>query len=181
MAKPKKAEIRKAAKRLFKREKKSKQEVFEILKKRFKNTKTVAEVITYVPSYNRTQKYKFWENLLLAMIIFVVVLFIWDVGIDVSLWAFGFYIYGVADRRVQYYVYLSTLFAFYSLLMIWFAFYNGNIPWLELLKYIIPFGIIVYLSAWLDSRLCPQPQVEKELYENSEGKKKYRLKYRFEE
>ncbi len=179
MAKPKKSQVRKAAKRLFREEKKSKQEVFEILKNRFKNSDVVADVVSYVPSANRLQKYRIWEGFLIGNLVLIIIFLIWDYGLQFNLWPYGILLYGVLTRRVDYYLYISLIFGFLSLSFILIPIFGKPIPWIIVIKYLIPSLAAIGLAYFLEKRLCPQPKIEREAVDHGDGKKKYRIKYRF--
>jgi cytochrome c-type biogenesis protein CcmH/NrfF len=179
---PNKKKIRQKAKELL-GQGHSKQEVFEYLTEEFKYKKTIADVLEYLPSKKAKEKYRSWNFLLLALLIFTTAIFLWAAPGQVVIFWYGFLIYTVARMQVRFYSWVTALTAFGLIAGIVILLMNDalstNWAYLSLLLVInIP---ILILSIWLTQRLTPNPVERKEKYRGEDGRQRLRVIYEFPE
>lgn len=182
MAKDKynKQKINKEARRLLK-EGTPKQEVFELLKEKYKVTKIIADILKTIPSKQAIDRYGKWNTTLLALLILTTVIFLGAApSLGIVIW-YGLLIYAVARKSVSYYVWISILSAIsiIGFLVIIFTSDSVTANWLNI---IILFVLIVpslFLPIWLEKKLCPKPKESKVKYTNSKGQKRLKIVYEF--
>ena len=181
MTLPKKSEIRKEAKRLLYIEGKSKQEAFTLLNQKYHNTERVTDVLQYLPSQTLRNKYKSHEFWLIGFIIAVISSFLWDSASYSGIINLLALLYIVVMKRIEYYIYLTVLMSIMVLALIISPMISGSFDWIVIFKYIIPCAGIVFLSYWLEKKLCPIPLVIKEKYLDQDGHEQFRIKVQFED
>lgn len=181
MATPKKSEIRKEAKRLLYDAGKSKQETFRILNLSFNNLERVVDVLHYMPTQQQKEKYKTHQVVLIVLLLILAAVSLWNSNVSGGILTFSAMVYVVATQRVEYYFYITILMSIMVLAMAIGSIMANQTDWIVLVEFLIPCIGIVYLSYWLEEKMCPLPRVSKEEYFNSDGQKKTRINVLFAE
>lgn len=176
-----KKEIAKEARQLFKQGGQTKQQVFELLTDKYKYEKDVADVLKYIPSSQAIAKYEIWNNILLAILILITITSYINSNSFWTLFGYGLLIFGVATKRIKYYMWITGLSA---LSLIFFAivllFNTPEVPELRIIILtILLFIMSCILPIWLQKKLCPEPTEQKEKYTTSEGEERMRIVYEF--
>jgi len=166
----------KDAKALLK-EGKTKQEAFDILVRKYRHPKQTADILQYIPDEQAVKKYGIYNHVLTALFLLTVAYFVWH-G-EYFLLSFGIVIYATVRMLIRYYVWISAfsaagLISFVAL----FFFYDAEPAAVVLALLCVP---QVILPLWLEKKLSNKPVVKKEKYTDSQGYKKFRLKYTFNE
>ena len=175
-----KNDVRKEAIKLLKKGT-SKQETFDFLVDKYKFSKEISEVLKNIPSSKAIAKYGIWNNLLIALLILTTIIFLSvSSSIGILLW-YGLLIYGVATKRVNYYLWVSVLSTFCLICFIAIFFMNFSEPtnWTITIIMLILIIPSCFLPIWLAKRMCPKPIESKEEYINSEGQKRLKIVYEF--
>lgn len=175
-----KKEIRKEAKQLLKQGT-SKQETFELLVDKHKYTYEIADILESIPSAKAIAKYGIWNHVLLAIIILTtIVFFLTTYSIGTLLW-YGLLIYGVATKRINYYMWV-TIMSLFALVVFIVTFLTSSAETFYWTRTIILIILIIpscILPIWLEKKLCPKPTEKKVLYTNSQGQQRMKIVYEF--
>lgn len=159
----------------------TKQEAFEALVEKYNVSITVAEAIETVPHPEAKKKYK-TEWIILIVIIIVTALpdiasfNAISLGIDVL------FLLVVANYWVRHFVWITILRGFLALVCpVTFIFITDFHPLISQIAGVFIFIAVayIYLSVYLSKKLCPKPEIKREIYLNREGKKRGRNVYIF--
>ena len=177
-----KKEILKEAIRLLK-EGSSKQEVFDALSIKYSNTKVVADIITYIPSQAAIKKYGIWNYVLLGVLIIIPVIILIGAPPNAALLYFILLIYIVVKRFVRYYSWIAVIAAVFLLSMIGYIFVGNtrNVNWIQFGVLAGGSVILLILSLWIQSKLCPPPIESREENVNKNGERKLKIRFQFKD
>jgi hypothetical protein len=177
-----KKEVRNEARQIIKKGT-SKQETLKILVEKYKFEKDIAEVLQNLISQRAIEKYGKWNWLLLVLLVVPTIYFaVFGAGIGTFFW-FGLMIYVVAGKLTKYYGFVSAMYAFGLLGSIGIMATSDaeTTSWPRtFITYTIGIGTMV-LAYWLGRKLSPSPIERKEPYTNSEGQRRLKVVYEFED
>jgi len=176
----KKDEILKEAGQLLKQGT-SKQETFEILVGKYKSSKAVSDVLKNLPSLQAAKKYGFWNYTLFVLLLFSALFFAMHKPTFIIYVWYGLLMYVVARMAVKYYIYVALLsvITLITLAVLMITTDKFQINWVEIGIICIDAALTLFLSIWLERKLSPKPKEVKELYTDSQGEQKLRVKYEF--
>jgi hypothetical protein len=161
----------------------SRQETFEMLNQKYKNAKTVSDIIKNLPSSLAIKKYGLWNYTLLGLLILTATsLMLANPSIGTLLW-YGLLIYAVAKMLVQYYIWVTILATIGIIGIVGILIINNTEPikWTNLIIAFILMLIYLVLPIWIKNKLCPKPNEVKEKYTNSQGQLRLRIIYGFKD
>ena len=177
---PNKTQIRKEAK-LILAQAVSKQECFELLNKKYKARKVIADVIKNLPSSTAIAKYGVWNNILLGLLIVSAIgMLTINFSFHVVMW-FSFLIYSVANKLTKHYAWISLL-SLIALIIFSISLSTIGLESIGQTEKVFVFIFVLpalVLPLWLQRRLCPSVAETKEEYLNPEGQKRNRIIYTF--
>ncbi len=174
----KKNDIRKGAKILL-NQGNTKQETFDLLVEKYNFSHEIASILNNIPSSKAIEKYGIWNHILLAILLLTSIFFV-IYSIYAPLIYYGILIYGVASRRVNFYIWITIIssIGFIGLIAVIVTSSLINLDW----TVVILFGLYltsIILPIWLEKKLCPKPIKRKEKYTNSEGQQRFKIAYEF--
>jgi hypothetical protein len=175
-----KKEIRKEARQLLKQGT-SKQETFELLVDKHKYTKEIADILKNIPSAIAIAKYGIWNHVLLAILILTtIIFFLVAPSIGTLLW-YGLLIYGVATKRINYYMWVTVMssFALVVFIVIILTSSSETFYWTRTIIMMILIIPSCILPIWLEKKLYPKPTEKKVQYTNTQGQQRMKIVYEF--
>lgn len=179
MAELSKREIRKEARELMANGM-SKQEAYEELVKRHKLYIQIADIIENVPHPNAKKKYGWLNAILLSIFSLFALLDLLTLSI-ISAVIDGLFIWIVAGYYVHRYSWIIVR-GVISVIAVIGVFVSGNQGTFEIVFSFIDLGIaitVLLLGISLQGKLCPDPEIKKEIYVNKQGQKRTRNLYLF--
>jgi len=159
----------------------TKQETFEILVGKYKSSKVVSDALKNMPSLQAVKKYGFWNYILFVLLLFSALFFAMHKPAFIIYVWYGLLLYVVARMAVKYYIYVALLsvITLITLAVLMITADKSQINWVEIGIICIDAALTLFLSIWLERKLSPKPKEVKELYTNSQGEQKLRVKYEF--
>ena len=159
----------------------SKQEAYEQLSVEFQNRQIIAKTISRFPSGNALKKYGIWNTILLALLtITAIFLLLPNPNLGTALW-YGLLIIAVARKSTRFYFWISVLTSMGLITILYLILVEpiGNESLSEIAAVIILLIPSCVLPIWLKNKLAPEPDEEREFYENEDGQTRSRINYIF--
>ena len=174
-----KQEIRIAAQELIKKGF-SKQESFEILKKRFHYSKIIAKILSCIPTQTQKKKYRIINYILLINLLILVSLFLSQSFYIASL-TYTLLMYYVIKTIPKMYIWLTTISLISIFLVFVIYFLSTEMTFLLFFILLLLNSLNLVLSYYLNYKLCPKTGERREKYIDKEGATKIRIIYTFTE
>lgn len=144
-------------------------------------TKEIAEILENIPSSIAINKYGKWNHVLLAILILTTIIFFVEAPSIGTLFWYGILIYGVATKRINYYMWVTVMSA--SVLVAFIAVTltssSETFTWITTTTMMILIIPSCILPIWLEKKLCPKPTEKKVQYTNSQGQQRMKIIYEF--
>jgi hypothetical protein len=165
----------------------SKQEAFDILKKKYYSQKSIVSVLRYIPTKARKRKYGIFvwtAGFLLILISLFISIYLYSSPVLLTVFIVfqTVAVYNILRFNVKYYhpvnAYLIILFSTFATI----SALNDSTKYVPLVV-VLSFATFIAggLILWLSLKLAPEPEKTKELFIDSNGKKRFRLVYIFKD
>lgn len=159
----------------------SKQEAYELLVEELHNRAVTAKILRRLPSAQALKRYGVWNHILLGLLIITAtMLFLANPTPGIIIW-YGLLIIAVARKSTRFYFWVTIMSGLSLVTIIYLIFTlqgntEGLVRILLLLTLIVPSCI---LPIWLNNKLTPSPDEQREFYENEHGEQRSRMIFHF--
>lgn len=163
----------------------SKQEAYEQLVAEFGHPDTTATLLRHIPSRMAWKKYGVWNHLLSGlMILLFLMMVLLSPTIGTFLW-YGLLLFTILTRKTRFYYWIAILAIIGTLTIVAIAIASsGGITVDGIIRVSLFFALLLpstFLAIWLPKKLTPEPQEEREYYENESGEQRSRIIFKFPE
>jgi len=175
--------VRKKAKQILKQGI-AKQQTYEQLIEEFGNQAIMAQILKRIPSKQAWKKYGIWNYFLAGlMILLIVMMNLVNPSIGVILW-YGLPTIAILRKATRFYFWVLILAGFGTIggLVALIKFSSEGFETEVIIKLGIFLGLLIpaaFLAIWLPRKLTPEPNEEREIYDNEYGERRSRIIYKF--